>query len=303
MKIKYAVVNILVIVILILNISINMVQATNTKSSIGENELSEEEIKERENRANKNLSYLRVDGYEIYPEFNKNTLNYDLVIPEDVTEVDVDTEPEIEGAIVRISGNTRLTKSDSTINITVTAINGTSKTYKINVIKEPEVNLKLESLEIEGINLNPVFNEDVFYYTSSIENTELNDLNVIAKANDEGATVEILGNKNIIDGENNINIILKEDGETTIYQVVVDVDKLGEKEKEADNVITRIRNIMKYATIGIASLIGLIILLIIITVIVKKVKKNKNKDNEFDDEEYTRENKKESKKTRGRHRR
>ncbi len=291
MKVRNAVKYVLIIIILVLSFNMNIVQASNT----GKNELSEEEIKEKEDKANKNLSYLRVEEYEIYPEFNKNTLNYDLIIPEDVTKVDVDTEPEMEGAVVRISGNTKLTKSDSTINIIVTAINGTSKTYKINVIKEPEVNLKLESLEIEGLNLNPVFNEDTFYYTSSIEDTELTDLNVIAKSNNESANIEIIGNKNIVDGENNINIILTDDDETTIYQVLVDVDKLGEKEKEADNVITRIRNIMKYATIGIASLIGLIILLIIITVIVKKVKKNKNEDYEEDFEVK-------DKKNRGKHR-
>lgn len=291
MKVRNAVKYVLIIIILVLSFNMNIVQASNT----GKNELSEEEIKEKEDKANKNLSYLRVEEYEIYPEFNKNTLNYDLIIPEDVTKVDVDTEPEMEGAVVRISGNTKLTKSDSTINITVTAINGTSKTYKINVIKEPEVNLKLESLEIEGLNLNPIFNEDTFYYTSSIEDTELTDLNVIAKSNNESANIEIIGNKNIVDGENNINIILKSNDETTIYQVLVDVDKLGEKEKEADNVITRIRNIMKYATIGIASLIGLIILLIIITVIVKKVKKNKNEDYEEDFEVK-------DKKNRGKHR-
>ena len=295
MKVRNAVKYVLIIIILVLSFNMNIVQASNTKSNTGKNELSEEEIKEKEDKANKNLSYLRVEEYEIYPELNKNTLNYDLIIPEDVTKVDVDTEPEMEGAVVRISGNTKLTKSDSTINIIVTAINGTSKTYKINVIKEPEVNLKLESLEIEGLNLNPVFNEDTFYYTSSIEDTELTDLNVIAKSNNESASIEIIGNKNIVDGENNINIILKSNDETTIYQVLVDVDKIREKEKEADNVITRIRNIMKYATIGIASLIGLIILLIIITVIVKKVKKNKNEDYEEDFEVK-------DKKNRGKHR-
>ena len=297
MKVRNAVKYVLIIIILVLSFNMNIVQASNTKSNTGKNELSEEEIKEKEDKANKNLSYLRVEEYEIYPEFNKNTLNYDLIIPEDVTKVDVDTEPEMEGAVVRISGNTKLTKSDSTINIIVTAINGTSKTYKINVIKEPEVNLKLESLEIEGLNLNPIFNEDTFYYTSSIEDTELTDLNVIAKSNNESANIEIIGNKNIVDGENNINIILKSNDETTIYQVLVDVDKLGEKEKEADNVITRIRNIMKYATIGIASLIGLIILLIIITVIVKKVKKNKNKNEDYEEEFEVKD-----KKNRGKHR-
>ena len=60
---------------------------------------------------------------------------------------------------------------------------------------------------------------------------------------------------------------------------------LGEKEKEADNVITRIRNIMKYATIGIASLVAIIILAIIISIIVHKCRK---KDDEEDIEETKR---------------
>ena len=207
---------------------------------------------------------LSVEGYEIFPKFNKNTLNYYVIIKEDVTSLKINAEAEATGAIVRISGNTRLTKKENTITITLTAVDGTSRSYTIIASKEPEVNLKLTSLNVEGINLNPVFDQDIYYYTSSLEDTELNSLNITATSNDKEARIEILGNNNIKDGENLINIILTNEDETTVYQINLEVDKLGEKEKEAGNVITKIRQLMKYITIGIASLIGIIILSIII---------------------------------------
>ena len=267
------------LIIIVLNIGhVFGVNTTNNSSNTQVNNKTQEEIEKEEKKAkneNKNLSYLKIDGYELSPEFNKNTLNYYVIIPKDVTSLDIDTEPEQEGAIVRISGDKKLTKQENTINITVTAINGTSRTYRIIASKEPEVNLKLDSLNIDGVDLKPVFDENTYYYTSSLEDTELNDLNVNAVANDPNAKIEILGAEDIIDGENLINIVLTNEEETTIYQVNIEVDKLGEKEKEADNVITRVRKIMKYATIGIVSLIALIILIIIISIIVRKVRKKK----------------------------
>ena len=269
----------IIIISIILMLSLNTVFAVNTTRNSGNtvsaNQTEEEKEEEQAKRSNKNLSYLEIDGYELSPEFNKNTINYYVIIPKEVTSLDIDTEAEQEGAIVRISGDKSLTRQESTINITVTAINGTSRTYKIIVSKEPEVNLKLDSLNIDGVNLAPSFDEDTYYYTSSLEDTELTDLNVQAVPNDPDAKIEILGAKDIVDGENLINIILTNEDETTVYQINIDVDKLGEKEKEASNVITRIRNLMKYATIGIVSLIALIILIIIISAIVKRVRKNK----------------------------
>lgn len=256
--------------------------ATSTANQTQE-DLAKEQEKER--KANKYLESLSIEGYELLPTFNKSTFEYTVIIPNDVTTLEIEAKPEVEGAIVRISGNKNLTKKENKITVSVTAINGTVRSYTILAIKEPEVNLKLSSLQIDGIDLNPQFNENTYFYTSSIEDTELTSLNVTAKANDENAKVEIIGANNIHDGNNLINIILSNDDETTVYQVNLEVDMLGEKEKEADNVITRIRNIMKYATIGIASLVAIIILAIIISIIVHKCRK---KDDEEDIEETKR---------------
>ena len=275
--------NVSIIISIILILALNVVYASNTASTrssnnltnetVETNELSEEAIKEA--RANKNLSSLEVVGYELSPYFNKNNLTYTVIIPEDVTSIEINAEPEAKGAIVRISGNTRLTRQENTVTVRVTAEDGTSRAYSITVLKAPEVNLKLASLQIEGLELNPVFDEDTFYYTSSLVDTELTSLNVNAVANDETANVEVIGADNLVDGENLINIIVSNDDETTIYQVNVDVDMLGEKEKEVDNVITRVRKIINYALWGFAGFLLVIVLILIIVLIRKIIKRKK----------------------------
>ena len=281
--------NVSIIISIILILALNVVYASNTASTrssnnltnetVGTNELSEEAIKEA--RANKNLSSLEVVGYELSPYFNKNNLTYTVIIPEDVTSIEINAEPEAEGAIARISGNTRLTRQENTVTVRVTAEDGTSRAYSITVLKAPEVNLKLDSLQIEGLELNPVFDEDIFYYTSSLVDTELTSLNVNAVANDETANVEVIGADNLVDGENLINIIVSNDDEITIYQVNVDVDMLGEKEKEVDNVITRVRKIINYALWGFAGFL-LVIVLILIIVLIRKIIKRKKYGKEED---------------------
>lgn len=281
--------NVSIIISIILILALNVVYASNTASTrssnnltnetVGTNELSEEAIKEA--RANKNLSSLEVVGYELSPYFNKNNLTYTVIIPEDVTSIEINAEAEAEGAIVRISGNTRLTRQENTVTVRVTAKDGTSRAYSITVLKAPEVNLKLDSLQIEGLELNPVFDEDTFYYTSSLVDTELTSLNVNAVANDETANIEVIGADNLVDGENLINIIVSNDDETTIYQVNVDVDMLGEKEKEVDNVITRVRKIINYALWGFAGFL-LVIVLILIIVLIRKIIKRKKYGKEED---------------------
>ena len=269
----------IIIISIILLLSLNTVYATSvgttstTNETVETNELSEEAIEEA--RANKNLSSLEVVGYELSPYFNKNNLTYTVIIPEDVTSIEINAEPEAEGAIVRISGNTRLTRQENTVTVRVTAKDGTSRAYSITVLKAPEVNLKLDSLQIEGLELNPVFDEDTFYYTSSLVDTELTSLNVNAVASDETANVEVIGADNLVDGENLINIIVSNDDETTIYQVNVDVDMLGEKEKEVDNVITRVRKIINYALWGFAGFLLVIVLILIIVLIRKIIKRKK----------------------------
>lgn len=280
-KLNISIISILIILILGINsvYAVESKQKNTENESLSTNEISEEQ--EKEEKSNKNLSSLEVEGYTLNPYFNKNNLTYTVIIPEDVTSLEINAEPEVEGAIVRVSGNTKLTKSENTISVRVTAKDGTSKAYSITVLKVPEVNLKLNSLQIEGLDLDPTFNSDTFYYTSSLIDTELTSLNVSAVANDENANIEVIGADKLVDGDNLINIIVSNEDDTTIYQVDLEVDMLGEKEKEKENVITKIRKIINYSILGFAGFL-IFIALILIIVLIKKIIKNKKHKNDIE---------------------
>lgn len=264
-------VSILTLLILI-TISLGDVSLAAKNSKTTKNNITAEELAIQ---SNKSLSSLSLKEYELSPTFNKNNLNYYVIIPQNVSKIDVEAKAEEAGAIVKVTGNTSLTKQENVINIRVTAIDGTSRLYTITVVKQPEVNLKLESLQVEGVNINPVFDDDIFYYTASLEDTELTNLNITATPADESASIEIMGGNNLVDGENLINIILTKGKEKTIYQLNVNVDFLGEKEKEVTNVIAQVRQIVNYVIIGLIAFAIFIVLIIIIAIIKKSKKKNK----------------------------
>lgn len=84
---------------------------------------------------NNNLKSLSVEGYDI--AFQKDTLNYDLEVENDVTKIVVKAEAEDSKARISGAGEIEVHEGANTIEIVVTAENGSSKTYKLQVnVKE-----------------------------------------------------------------------------------------------------------------------------------------------------------------------
>ena len=81
------------------------------------------------------LKSLEISGYEI--EFNRSKLDYELNIFKE-KKLDIIALAEHEAAKVEITGNKRL-RNKSVIKITVTAENGDTKEYKINIIKKYKI--------------------------------------------------------------------------------------------------------------------------------------------------------------------
>ena len=131
---------------------------------------------------------------------------------------------EDEKAKVTISGNEKLETGENTIKVTVTAEDGTAKTYNISTTKEEKEKLQLSKLQITGITLNETFKPDKYEYSIDLNGTSnITKLDIKATANDETATIEILGNDNFVEGENVVTIMVKsKDGnETATYQIVI----------------------------------------------------------------------------------
>ena len=72
---------------------------------------------EAEDRKNNYLKSLSVEGYEISPEFNKNTTTYYLVVPTSITSINILAEAESENATTKITGNTSLRNKENTVKI------------------------------------------------------------------------------------------------------------------------------------------------------------------------------------------
>ena len=82
---------------------------------------------------NNNLSALEVEGFTLTPEFNKDTLEYSIVVPEDTKEINIKATPQDKTAQVTGAGVQAVAQGANKFSIVVKAQNGAEKTYTINV--------------------------------------------------------------------------------------------------------------------------------------------------------------------------
>ena len=152
----------------------------------------------------------------------------------------------------------------NSFNITVTAENGTKKTYKVNVIRkaienqEPNIiednkqekteqeKLKLTSLIIKDVELNTEFSPDVLNYVANVSNME--ELEIDATANKEGAEIKIEGASELKEGDNKITITVILGEEKAEY--IIDLyNKIEKQEEEGLKIDTQIEIIKDVSTI------------------------------------------------------
>ena len=230
---------------------------------------------------NKDLKSLSVgDSLELTPAFSADVTEYTLAVGEDVTSLDVEAVADDENAKVEITGNDNLLMGENTVEIKVTAEDGTVRTYTINVTKGDtaaiaENTISLETLSIDGYTLSPAFSKNIYEYTLDIPDTSVTSLNVNAISDTDDASIEIIGNNNLQLGENVITILVKSaDGsEVTTYQVIANIH-----EPEKTQIIAGIDNedLFLYGGVGLAALV-----VIIIIIIVAIVKNRKNADDDY----------------------
>lgn len=94
---------------------------------------------------NNYLSSLNIEGYKLTPEFNKETLEYEVELEPGTEKININTSLESKVASVRGDGEVSITDGINTIEIVVTAENGNERVYKI-VANSPEkdpINIKI----------------------------------------------------------------------------------------------------------------------------------------------------------------
>lgn len=80
-----------------------------------------------------NLKSLSVEGFDLSPSFSKDVLNYSVIVPEDTTVVKVVAVANDSKSSIKGSGEVEVNLGINTIDIVVTAENGSEKTYTISL--------------------------------------------------------------------------------------------------------------------------------------------------------------------------
>ena len=254
----------------------------NTTTFDKEKVLSPEKQAEYDRVRNRNLKTLTIDGYEINPVFNKNTVDYYLTVSNDVNSLKVIAVPENSGAKVTITGNNDLKSIENDIVISVKSERGITKTYKIHVTKQKESSISLKTLEIEDAKFETEFSSKKYNYNIEVNQAEVEPLKIKAKANTDSANVEIIGNdSSLAVGANIITILVSKDNEVVTYQLNVKISTLREVVvNNPNNLFAGIKlgvsKIFKDTNSVIAALCAIaVILVIIIVIIVKKILKKR----------------------------
>lgn len=85
---------------------------------------------------NNKLSSLSAEGYSLTPSFGKDTESYNLIVNTSVSSIQVNAAAADSKASVSGAGSVPLNGSTTDIAITVTAENGSARTYTIHVVKQ-----------------------------------------------------------------------------------------------------------------------------------------------------------------------
>ena len=182
------------------------------------------------------LKILRLSEEGIVPEFLPDIKDYYFVTSKDFTNLNITAIPNNSDANVRINGNDNLNEGINKITIDVISKDKTSKsTYTINLTKTKNVedaNANLETLAIENVLLEPIFDTNILNYKANVSNN-IENLNIFAVPENTNGKAEIEGGSNLKEGTNKVNIKVTAPNGFSFrnYQVIIHRRTLEEDEK------------------------------------------------------------------------
>ncbi len=126
-----------------------------------------------------NLKELSVQGYELSPLFDKDTLEYKVIVPSDVTKINIIASKNDAKASLTGDGEKEVVEGTNSFEIVVTAENGSSKKYVVNVEVE---DINPISATIDGKTYTIVKRKSVLECPKTYEETtiKINDVEVPA---------------------------------------------------------------------------------------------------------------------------
>ena len=166
--------------------------------------------------SNANIFKLKLSEEGLSPAFSKSQTAYSLNVGENVDKIQASVTLENSKAVYTVSGNKDLKNGKNVMKIVVTAENGTTKTYTINIVKASnaeDADASLVNLIVEDVDF--PFDKNVTEYNlGKIKQSDK--LNIFAYPTNEEAKFEIIGNEGLKEGENKVVVrVTSQDGSVT----------------------------------------------------------------------------------------
>ena len=179
------------------------------------------------------LKNLDVSGFTLNPTFKSSINTYAIKVSNNITGLKVTAVATDEKATVTVTGNSNWKEGNNTITIKVTAEDGTTNNYVVNVNRASSTNNTsvatkssdnyLKSLLINSSHeMKPTFNKNMTNYNITVP-YEINKLDLTAISSSTKAKVEVIGNSNFdVEKVNLVEIkVTAEDGSIRIYSLNV----------------------------------------------------------------------------------
>lgn len=168
------------------------------------------------------LSSLKVSSGSI--NFNKEVKEYSIEVESTISSINVEATAESGTSTVSGTGSVSLSDGVNTVTITVTAQDGSTANYVININRKEVLskNAKLASLTVDGYDIN--FDPDTYNYSLKIKKEST--LSIEATTEDSSAIYMVQGNENLKNNSMIKVVVTAPDGATT-QEYTITVRKSG----------------------------------------------------------------------------
>ena len=151
------------------------------------------------------LKRLTIETYGLNENFESGITTYTSGVPNSVVNVNVIAETNDKNARYRIVGDKGLVVGQNKVQVIVTAANGDTKTYEIDVRRQKGNVSTLQSLSATNCTFDVPFSSSTFVYNCNATNNSTSTV-ITAVPTEIGAKVEGTGKKTLVVGLNKLDV-------------------------------------------------------------------------------------------------
>lgn len=223
------------------------------------------------------LVAITVDGKPISQEFDQFITDYVIAVDGDQDEVKIEATTDDPNASYKVIGDTKLKEGVNDFEIKVTAEDGTTTySYFLHITRgdTKKANANLKNIEIEGLDLNPKFNEKDTSYLVEYEGY-IKQLKIKATPESDKAKIEILDNEGFNSTLHVVTIkVTAEDGVTT-KEYKINAKKAGESLENPTGLEQYEEELKKESKVPVWMIIIAAIVVVVVIIFVAKNKTSK----------------------------